>query len=39
MTVAKANCPNCGELVPVDEIIHGEKCFNCVNPDEVTINE
>lgn len=38
MTINKAVCPNCKELVPIDEHVKG-KCMSCINPDEVTINE
>jgi hypothetical protein len=38
MTVNKSVCPNCGNLVPNDEHFN-EKCFLCVDPEEVTINE
>jgi len=38
MTIGKSVCPNCGTLVPNDEHVKW-KCFECVDPDELTINE
>lgn len=39
MTVSETRCPNCGNVVKVDEIVHSEKCMLCIDPDEVTIEE
>ena len=38
MTIGQSYCRSCGTLVPNDEHF-GDKCFNCVDPEEVTINE
>lgn len=38
MTIGKSKCPNCGSIVPNDEHFN-DKCFECITPDEVTINE
>ncbi len=39
MTIGKSPCSNCGRLVPNDEHLGNDKCMDCVDVDEVTINE